>query len=485
MSEKLRPLCPLILAGGGGTRLWPLSREHYPKQFLSFGQNHSMLQESLLRVCSGDGSYEIARPIIICNEVHRFLVAEHALEAGIEPAEIILEPVGRNTAPALTIAALRVQEQDPVLLISPADHLIPDTAAFHRAISAGYTHALKDRLVIFGIQPSTPETGFGYIRAGEQLSGYDYRVEAFVEKPDIATATAYLASGNYYWNSGIFMMKASAWLRSIQRYRPDIYQACTDLIDKSRPDGVFFRLDRGFQDCPADSIDYAVMEKVCADNSQTELVMVQMNAGWSDLGSWSAIYDISAQDESGNSIVGNVITHNTSNSIVHAHNRLVTTFGCDDLLVIETTDAVLVGNRNNAQDVKHIVNRLNETKRSEAVTHRRVYRPWGSYESLDTGDCFQVKRLVVNPGKKLSLQLHNRRAEHWVVVQGTATVTCDDRVFELNVNESTYIPLGARHRLENRHQIPLEVIEVQSGDYLGEDDIVRLEDDFGRHNAGN
>ena len=483
MTELMKPLCPVILAGGGGTRLWPLSREHYPKQFLSFGQEHSMLQQTLIRVFSGNSEYEINAPVIICNEEHRFLVAEHALRTGITLAEIILEPVGRNTAPALTIAALRVLDQDPVLLISPADHLIADTGSFHKAIADGYAHALQDRLVIFGIQPTAPETGFGYIRAGKPITGNDYSVDAFVEKPDAATAAMYLAAGNYYWNSGIFMMKASVWLKAIDRYRPDIHQACIDLTLLSATDGVFFRLANSFRDCPADSIDYAVMEKVCADKGGNDLAMVSMNAGWSDLGSWSAIYDISSQDNDGNVILGNVFTHNTSNSIVQSHDRLVATFGCDDLLVIETSDAVLIGNRSNAQDVKHIVSRLNENKRSEAVSHRRVYRPWGSYESLDSGECYQVKRLVVNPGKKLSLQLHNRRAEHWVVVQGTATVTCEDRIFDLKVNESTYIPLGAKHRLENRHSIPLEVIEVQSGDYLGEDDIVRLNDDFGRHNS--
>jgi mannose-1-phosphate guanylyltransferase / mannose-6-phosphate isomerase len=485
MSDTALPVSPVILAGGGGTRLWPLSREHYPKQFLSFNSEKSMLQQTLLRAAALKGEFSVSPPILICNEEHRFLVQEHAAQTGIIPAEIILEPKGRNTAPALTIAALRALEGvDPVLLIAPADHLIADEDAFQEAVKKAYTEACRGHLVTFGIVPNRPDTGFGYIQANPaSVNDNIFKVDKFVEKPDLDTATEYLAAGNYFWNSGIFMMKASTWLHAIEEFCPQMYSACRNVLKQSNYDGAFYQLHSSFADCPADSIDYAVMEKVCDGKSDFQLVMVQMDPGWSDLGSWSSIFDINEKDSSENVIQGNVLTHQTTKSIIQSHDRLVATFGCDNLLVIETTDAVLVGDINKVQDVKHIVSALKGKERIEAISHRRVYRPWGSYETLEMSDNYQVKRLVVNPGKKLSLQLHHRRAEHWVVVQGVATVTRGEEVFDLKVNESTYIPLGEKHRLENRYDTALEVIEVQSGDYLGEDDIVRFEDDFGRHNG--
>ena len=443
-----------------------------------------MLQQTLLRVCTVEGDFPATPPILICNEEHRFLVEEHATGIGIKPSEIILEPKGRNTAPALTIAALRTQETDPVLLIAPADHLISDLNAFQEAVRKGYAEAAQGKLVTFGILPVRPETGFGYIKINsDTVKDGIYDVSQFVEKPDHKTAKAYLDSGSYFWNSGIFMMKSSTWLAAINEFCPEMYAACNDVINQSGYDGAFYRLHSSFAECPADSIDYAVMENVCQGNSDFQLVMVQMDPGWSDLGSWSAIFDVTEKDSSDNVTSGNVLTHQTSGSIIQSHARLVATFGCKNLLVIETADAVLVGNRENAQDVKHIVEALKQQERVEAISHRRVYRPWGNYETLEMGKNYQVKRLVVNPGKKLSLQLHHRRAEHWVVVSGVATVTRGEEVFDLNVNESTYIPLGEKHRLENRCDTILEVIEVQSGEYLGEDDIVRFEDDFGRHNS--
>lgn len=474
-------LCPVILAGGGGTRLWPLSREHYPKQFLAFNSDYSMLQQSLLRTCDLKGNFTVQPPILVCNEEHRFLVAEHAFHIGVSPKEIILEPVGRNTAPALTVAAFRTVVDDPVLLMMPADHFVEDAAAFHAAVNKGYKEAAAGRLVTFGIKPTSPETGYGYLQSGPSL-GNDtvFAVKRFVEKPDGQTALEYIESGDYSWNSGIFMMKASVWLQAIETCRADIHAVCRQVNNISTTDGVFFRLDRTFSDCPGDSIDYAVMEKVCEPGSQFEAAMVVMDAGWSDLGSWSALWEVSARDNDNNAISGDVVLEDTRNSIIRSHGRLVAAIGCDNLLVIETADAVLVGDLGNSQGVKKIVEQLKQSGREEGINHRRVFRPWGSYEGLDSGERFQVKRLVVKPGKKLSLQMHHQRAEHWVVVSGVATVTCDDKTFDLNENESTFIPLGAKHRLENRGDTLLEVIEVQSGEYLGEDDIVRFDDDFGR-----
>jgi mannose-1-phosphate guanylyltransferase/mannose-6-phosphate isomerase len=481
MIETASTICPVILAGGGGTRLWPLSREHYPKQFLSFNSEYSMLQQSLLRICSMESEYELQNPVLICNEEHRFLVAEHARQLNVTPNQILLEPTGRNTAPALTMAALRVRDLNPVLLMLPADHYIQDTEAFQVAVRRGMVEASAGKLVTFGIKPLSAETGYGYLNAVAVAGKEIYTVKRFVEKPDLQTAEHYVRDGNFFWNSGIFMMQASVWLDAINQYRPDIAQSCAEVNADSTADGEFVRLSKKFALCPSDSIDYAVMEKACSEDTRFQTSMIVLDAGWSDLGSWSAIWETSPKDSNANVISGDVLTEDTHNSIIQSHSRLVTAIGCESLLIIETPDAVLVGNRNQSQDVKKIVEVLKQSQRAERINHRRVFRPWGSYETVDAGERFQVKRLTVNIGKKLSLQLHHRRAEHWVVVRGVATVTRGNDTFDLKENESIYIPLGVKHRLENRQQALLELIEVQSGDYLGEDDIVRFEDDFGRH----
>ncbi len=484
MNSVTKNICPVILAGGSGTRLWPLSRESYPKQFLSFNSEYSMLQQSLLRICNMKG-VSIEALVLVCNDEHRFLVAEQSDQIKINPKEIITEPLGRNTAPALTIAALRSTDNDPILLMIPGDHLIQDTMAFHIALELGATEAASGKLVTFGIQPLSPETGYGYLQADSMLDNKSgYLVKRFVEKPDSETAVKYLKDGDYFWNSGIFMMKTSVWLEVIKEYRADIYTACCEVNEKSSLDGIFFKLDKSFSECPSDSIDYAVMEEVCEGDSLFQLAMVVMDAGWSDLGSWSSVWETSNKDKNQNAISGDVIVNDTKNSIIQSHSRLVVATGCDNLMIIETPDAVLIGNRQESQNIKDIVETLKHDDRQETVDHRRVHKPWGSYESLDSGAAFQVKRLTVNPGKKISLQLHHQRSEHWVVVQGVATVTCDEKIFDLEINQSTFIPLGAKHRLENRQETLLEVIEVQSGDYLGEDDIVRFDDDFGRHEPG-
>ena len=475
-------LLPVILAGGGGTRLWPLSRRYYPKQFLALNGTESMLQKTMQRLVGFHENIDLKNPLIICNEEHRFLVAEHAEQINQSLSNIVLEPVGRNTAPALTVAALQA-EPDDILLMMPADHIIQDIQNLQACINSGYELASDNYLVTFGIRPTHPETGYGYIKTiefnGKNIEGAA-KIDEFVEKPDIATAAAYLATGQYFWNSGIFMMQASVWLQAIASYEPEIYRHCSDAIDKGSTDGAFFRVDAdSFGQSPDNSIDYAVMERVTND-SEFQAALIELNAGWSDIGSWSAVWEMGDKDKNRNVRKGDVILHDTHHSIIHAENKLVTTVGCDDILVIETADAVLVGNLNKAQDVKKVVENLQENKREERLTHRKVYRPWGSYETLDEGDNFQVKRLTVKPGKKLSLQLHHKRAEHWVVVSGTATVTRGDETFKLEANESTFIPQGEKHRLENAEDTILEVIEVQSGAYLKEDDIVRFDDDFGR-----
>ena len=473
---------PVILSGGSGTRLWPLSREHYPKQLLPLMQKLSLLQETAVRL---DGLDDVADPLFICNEEHRFLVAEQIRRIGKTAARIVLEPVGRNTAPAMTLAALALMNSGPdtVMLVMPADHVIRDVAAFRQAVARGAELAQDGHLVTFGIVPNVPETGFGYIRRAEPIGTTKmcdnaeaaFRVDRFVEKPDMVTARTYVESGEYFWNSGIFMARAEVWLDEIREHYPDIEQACTRAYEQGKADADFFRVGRSdFTGCPSVSIDYAVMEKT------DRAVVVPLDAGWSDVGAWSALWEISPHDAHGNVIRGDVETYATRNALVIAQHRLVATIGLEDMIVVETADAVLVAHKDRAQDVKEIVNRLKEQNRGEYRTHRRVYRPWGSYEGVDTGPRFQVKRIVVNPGAALSLQMHHHRAEHWIVVTGTARVTRGDEVFLITENQSTYIPIGTRHRLENPGTIPLEMVEVQSGAYLGEDDIVRFEDLYNR-----
>lgn len=468
-------IVPVILSGGSGSRLWPLSREHYPKQLLALSGNLTMLQETAMRL---DGTAEQAPALVVCNEEHRFLVAEQLRQIDRLPQDILLEPFGRNTAPALTLAALAVSAREPnaVMLVMPADHVIRDQAAFYAVVQSGRVEALAGRLVTFGIVPTQAETGYGYIRKGPMLaSAGGYEVGGFVEKPDAATACAYLESGEYLWNSGIFMMTAARWLEEIRHFRPDIADACVVAWQGGKRDMDFFRLDKdAFGRCPSESIDYAVMEKT--DNA----VVVPLDAGWSDIGAWSSLWEVSQRDADGNVQQGDVMAFDTHNALLIAQHRFVAAVGLEDVIVVETADAVLVAHKDKAQDVKAIVSRLKAAKRSEHISHRKVYRPWGCYEGVDSGERFQVKRITVNPGAALSLQMHHHRAEHWIVVTGTARVTRGDEVFLLTENQSTYIPLGTKHRLENPGAVPLEMIEVQSGGYLGEDDIVRFEDKYNR-----
>jgi mannose-1-phosphate guanylyltransferase/mannose-6-phosphate isomerase len=441
--------------------------------------DQTLLQETASRL---DGVPDQGNAVYVCNEEHRFLLAEQVTQLGKVPSTIILEPEGRNTAPALTLAALFLVRHDPdaLMIVMPADHVMQEPAGFTAAVQQGRTPAAHGALVTFGIVPDRPETGYGYIRRG--ASGADdgvYAVGAFVEKPDSETAAQYLAAGDYFWNSGIFMMRADRWLEEIARYRPDILERCRRAMDNGKQDSDFFRVDKAeFGACPSDSIDYAVMEKT------DRAVVVPLSAGWSDVGAWPALWDVCPRDEHGNVTQGDVIAEDTHNALLVAQYRCLATVGLDNIIVVETADAVLVASRDKAQNVKEIVNRLRQDKREECKVHRQVYRPWGSYEGIDAGPRFQVKRLTVKPGAQLSLQMHHHRAEHWVVVKGTARVTCGDQIFNLHENESTYIPMGERHRLENPGTIPLEVIEIQSGSYLGEDDIVRFEDVYDRVQQG-
>lgn len=468
-------LYPVILSGGSGSRLWPLSREHYPKPLLPLTSERTLLQETALRL---DGLPELGEAIYVCNEEHRFLVAEQVAQLGKSPKAIILEPEGRNTAPALTLAALYLESRDPdsMMVVMPADHVITDRPAFIKAVSSGLGPAGEGSLVTFGVVPDAPETGYGYIKRDGAIEDSDaFQVACFVEKPDLATAEQYIKEGDYYWNSGIFLMRTGRWLEEIAAHRSDILECCRMCVDSGAEDSDFFRVSREtFMQCPADSIDYAVMEKT------RQAVVVPVAAGWSDVGSWSSLWNVCPRDASGNVIQGDVITRDTHNAFLIAQHRCLATVGIDDVIVVETADAVLVAGRDKAQDVKHIVNQLKAAGRDECKVHRRVYRPWGSFEGIDSGQRFQVKRLTVKPGAQLSLQMHHHRAEHWVVVKGTARVTCGDSVFDLHENESTYIPIGEKHRLENPGNISLEVIEIQSGSYLGEDDIVRFEDVYDR-----
>ncbi|MFO7603330.1 MAG: mannose-1-phosphate guanylyltransferase/mannose-6-phosphate isomerase [Gammaproteobacteria bacterium] len=476
---------PVILSGGAGTRLWPLSRELYPKQLLPLVSTDTMLQETLLRL---EGIADLAAPLVVCNEEHRFLVAEQLRAIDKTAARIMLEPIGRNTAPALTLAALALAESAPaapqqsVMLVMPADHVIQDVTAFQAAVQEGLELAQQGYLVTFGIVPDSAETGYGYIQRSEAIEGHQaLKVRSFVEKPDKATAEAYLDSGDYYWNSGMFMMTAAVWLEEIGARCPDIYAHCEQAYRQGKADVDFFRVDAtAFTACPADSIDYAVMEKAVGADAAHPAAVVPLSAGWSDVGVWSSLWQVGAKDAQGNVIRGEVMAQSTENSLLYSNHRLVATVGLKDTIVVETADALLVANRHHTQDVKKVVEWLKAQKRSEHLTHRRVHRPWGSYETIDFGDRYQVKRITVNTGAALSLQLHHHRAEHWIVVRGTAQVTRGEEHFLVTENQSTYIPIGTRHRLENKGAIPLEMIEVQSGSYLGEDDIVRFDDHYGR-----
>ena len=465
-------ILPVIMAGGSGSRLWPLSRQLFPKQFLTLFGRNSMLQSTAQRL----SGIEHQAPVVICNEEHRFSVAEQFRANNIENSGIILEPVGRNTAPAIALSAFQAVSQgdDPLLLVLAADHVIKDEVEFCRAVEKAAVIAQQSQLVTFGIVPTAPETGYGYIKRGQQ-QGDGFVVSSFVEKPDLATAQDYLSTGDYYWNSGMFLFKASVYLAELKLHRPDIYQACEQAMAVTQADVDFIRVDaKAFEACPDDSIDYAVMEKT------SEAVVVPMDCGWSDVGSWSALWDIEDKDIDGNAFKGDVINVNSSNTYVNAEERLVAVVGLDDVVVVETKDAILVSKKSQVQEVKQVVNQLKAEQRSEFKHHREVYRPWGKYDSVDNGERFQVKRITVKPGAKLSVQMHHHRAEHWIVVSGTAKVTNGEQELLLTENQSTYIPIGVVHALENPGKVDLELIEVQSGSYLGEDDIVRFEDRYGR-----
>jgi len=492
-------ISPVVLAGGGGTRLWPLSREHYPKQFLKILGEYTLLQHTLLRLKDFPGNAAgeqaepilVEQPVIVCNEVHRFLVAEQVEALAVRPQKIVLEPTVRNTAPALTVAALSLREAnaDPIMLVMPADHVIGDVALFQRAVLMGYHYAQKGFVNTFGVVPTAPDTGYGYIRLGkaigseEDLKGQKpapKELDAFVEKPDVATAKFYLETGNYVWNSGIFMLKASVWLKAIGKHRPEILEACERSFASGTLDGKFFRTGKeAFEACPSDSIDYAVMERISGKGGVKSSV-IALNAGWSDLGSWSSLWNVAEREGSGNVVNGDVCVIDSNDNVLISEHRLVAALGCDNLVVIETADAVLVAPKDRAEEVKRVVEWLKTKGREERLMHRCVWRPWGFYEAVDAGDRFQVKRITVNPGHCLSLQMHHHRAEHWVVVKGTARVTRGEEQFLLSEDQSTYIPVGVKHRLENPGTIPLELVEVQFGSYLGEDDIVRFQDTYNR-----
>ncbi|MDR2187360.1 MAG: mannose-1-phosphate guanylyltransferase/mannose-6-phosphate isomerase [Azonexus sp.] len=478
----MNKILPVILSGGSGTRLWPLSREKYPKQLLPLVGEQSMLQATIARLNGLDG---LAEPLLVCNEEHRFIVAEQMRLLG-KAGRVLLEPVGRNTAPALTLAALWARRQggDPVLVVMPADHVIADEGLFRAAVARAVALAEAGMAVTFGITPDSPETGYGYIQRGAALGGDGaaYRLMRFVEKPDRPTAEAYLDAGDFLWNSGIFVLRASTWLMALDRCRADILVACRAALEGGGEDGDFIRVDAAaFARCPADSIDYAVMERLTGNAAALpEGVVIPLTAGWSDVGVWDALWKVLPKCDDGNAMRGDALLENCANTLVVAENRLVACVGLRDMVVVETDDAVLVAHHDATQDVKKIVDRLKADGRSVTQWHRKVYRPWGWYDGVDAGERFQVKRIGVKPGAALSLQMHHHRAEHWVVVSGTARVTRGDEVFLVSENQSTYIPLGVRHRLENPGIVPLEMIEVQSGSYLGEDDIVRFEDDWGR-----
>jgi mannose-1-phosphate guanylyltransferase/mannose-6-phosphate isomerase len=477
-------IIPVILAGGSGTRLWPLSRKLYPKQFMRLVEDQTLLQSTLFRLSQLE---DMQAPIVLCNEEHRFIVAEQLRAIDRQPEAIVLEPVGRNTAPAIAVAALMATAngQDPSLLVLPADHYIQDPAGFLETVGQGVRFARQDKLVTFGIVPDAPETGYGYIRKGEELAPERqgqappvWKIDQFVEKPDLETAKSYLASGNYCWNSGMFVFKAGRYLEELNTHRPEIVEACRKAIADGRSDLDFFRLNGpAFEACQSDSIDYAVMERTDAG------VMVALKSQWNDLGSWEALWQAGAKDSSQNVVVGDVCLQNVQDCYVHAASRLVTAVGLNKHVIVETQDAVFVAPRDHVQQVKALVDQLKKRQRPETISHKGAYRPWGRYEDMANSDRFAIKRVTVNPHAKLSLQKHLHRAEHWVVVKGTALVTKGDEQFILKEDQSAYIPLGMVHRLENPGIIPLELVEVHSGSYLGEDDIVRLDDVYGRHNG--
>jgi mannose-1-phosphate guanylyltransferase len=468
-------ILPVIMAGGTGSRLWPLSRELYPKQFLAVTGSQSMLQQTLGRL----SGIQHQSPLLICNEEHRFIAAEQMRLGGFKHSGIILEPVGRNTAPAIALAALQALKnvsdgKEPILLVLAADHLIEDVEAFQSTVAKALPYAQDNQLVTFGIVPTAPETGYGYIKAGDAV-GDAFFVDQFVEKPDLDVAKSYLNSGEYFWNSGMFLFKASCYIEELKKFRPDILKACEQAMMSTESDMDFIRVSKPeFELCPDDSVDYAVMEK-----SKT-VKMVPMDAGWSDVGSWSALWEVSHKDKDQNYIKGDVFSFDTKNSYIHSESKFISTVGVDNLVIIETKDAVLVANKDKVQNVKDVVNYLKKSGRTEHKIHREVFRPWGKYDSIDFGVRDQVKRITVKPGEKLSIQMHHHRSEHWIVVSGTAKVTNGDKTFLVSENESTYIPLGTIHALENPGKIALEMIEVQTGGYLGEDDIVRFEDRYGR-----
>ena len=472
-------MIPVILSGGSGTRLWPLSRAKKPKQFLPLLNDKSMLQNTLLRL---KGLPDLAAPMVICNEDHRFMVAEQLREVSNQPADIILEPVGRNTAPAIAVAALKAlaDNQDALLLVLAADHAIRDIPAFHRAIELATPAAQQGKLVTFGIVPSCAHTGYGYIRKAEHadaaLTAEVFAVAEFCEKPDLATATSFVNSGQYYWNSGMFLFKASSLLAELQQFAPEIVHCAELALQQANSDLDFIRLNKdAFANSPSDSIDYAVMEK------SANAAMVALDAGWSDVGSWDALWEVMAKDEQGNACRGDVLLEQCHNSYINAEERLVAVIGLNDVVVVETKDAVLVASKAHIQGVKNIVAKLQSYGRTEVDLHREVFRPWGKYDSVDNGTRYQVKHITVKPGAKLSVQMHHHRAEHWVVVSGSALVRNGEKEFLVTENESTFIPVGTVHSLENPGKIPLELIEVQSGSYLGEDDIIRFEDKYGRN----
>ncbi|SFD48835.1 mannose-1-phosphate guanylyltransferase/mannose-6-phosphate isomerase [Phytopseudomonas straminea] len=476
------PIQPVVLCGGSGTRLWPLSRSGFPKQFLCLVGTDSLFQQSVKRLmANGEDSGARSSPYIVCNDEHRFLAQEQLRELGVENATFLLEPVGRNTAPALTLAALAARDSgsDPVLVVTPADQAIIDGDGFRVVMDQAVEAAIEGSIVILGITPDRPETGYGYIKVASSNQAIA-AVERFIEKPDEKAAQAYLDEGGYYWNAGLFVLKASVWLAALESFRPDILKASVNSWESKRIDGAFVRPGKeAFMAITGESVDYAVMEK--CPGSAWPIKMLPLNAGWSDLGAWDAVWNVLAKDDAGNALQGDVLITESRNSLVHASSRLVALAGVENLVVVETADAVLVADRSRCQDVKHIVSLLNQQSREEHALHRKVQRPWGWYDIIDEGGRFKVKRIQVNPKASLSLQKHHHRAEHWIVVHGTAEITRGSETLLLSENQSTYIPLGKVHRLSNPGNIPLEIIEVQSGSYLGEDDIVRFEDQYGRN----